>query len=487
MMTAYRAKNRTVHGTAMGLGRGARLTATALRVWLACAAMILPLIGYPPAGAAESTTNSQRLKTITSASGRFRVHAETAATAVRAGLEADRLAERFSRLLGVDLGVEPPIQITIFSVDTPDAQVRGLLHGYVQGLMRLELRMGCYQQVQEYPFHVGLIELFLCKLVYPAQWGYQTRSVELPPPWVVLGISALLEPSLSGPVKPSLPEAGEAGVLRVGEIIEAALVPDNPAEKSILSAYSALLVRSLLALPGGTELFHRWLKGWGREKGVAADALFWSVYGGAFESRKEMEKWWLLQVSRTEDRMGPGSMTFIETMRKLDELLPTPAADLPQVRGVASIPSGMTTLNLEELWNYKRHPRYVQLVVAKRYGIISLFVKANRAAAPVLDAYLSALDAMLQTSQSRFMQKLEEAKRLRDEAQQMMGSVARKLDDLERENPRTGAEREENLDAVLERVREKVEQGGEEQRLPPPQNRVRSYIDHLEDWAQRFR
>ena len=126
-------------------------------------------------------------------------------------------------------------------------------------------------------------------------------------------------------------------------------------------------------------------------------------------------------------------------------------------------------------------------MVAKRYGIISLFVKANRGAAPVLDAYLNALEAMLQTSQSRFFQKLEEASRLRDEAERMMGSVARKLDELERQNPRTGTEREENLDAVLERVREKVEQGGGEQRIPPPRNRVRSYIDHLEDWAERFR
>ncbi|MDD8047495.1 MAG: hypothetical protein PHF14_13610 [Verrucomicrobiota bacterium] len=437
------------------------------------------------------TSGSQQLRTVTTASGIFRVTADTPDTAVRAGLEADRFLERFSALTGALIDGRVPMRIMILKVDHPDGQYRGLVHEYVNGALNLELRMGCYQEVPQYAFQVGLVQLFLCRMVYPEQSGFESRLVELPPAWIVLGISTLLDPSLAGHIRPTLPAVavgGEGGgILRVHEILGAP-APAQGAELSVFSAYSGLLVRSLMALPGGTEHLHRWLRAWAVDRRSSPEALFWRVYGPLFQTPEDLEKWWLLQVSRTEDRVGPGSLTYIETMRRLDELLPTPVSDLPKMRGVGPVPTGQTTLTLEELWDFKRHPRYGQLVLAKRYGLISLFVKANRGAAPVLDAYLKALDAMLETSQSRFLQQLAIADALREDAERKMGSIAMQLDDLEANSPVGAGRREQGLNEILQGIHDRSEGATPaEGPIPPPRQRVKSYIDQLEEWADILR
>ena len=454
--------------------------------WPALAGAPAEAPGAPAADDAAALRTAPLLPgPILSPDGHFHVHAPDQGVGVAAGLAGQALAERLASLLQLSDPWETPVTIFIYQVAEPQQERRGLLHGYVEGTLHLEIHLACLRNVPERPFRLGLGQLLLCDLMYPRYGQGGTRTVPPPPAWLAAGLAELVGPGRGGgrldlgEVSRRLTAGEPRQLLSAARLLDLDRIPGDLAEQRVIGSYASQFVRSLLMLSRGPERLGRSLRLLGTGQTEARRA-FWESFGELFGDANGLEKWWALELAGRADFIGAGTLSFDETLRRLDEILLTPPGALAPVRGSPAIPPGKLTLTLGELWDWKRHPGFPQLVLGKRYQVMSLYTRANRAAAPVLDAYLAALDWLLRGSRARFTTQLERAAAQLAAARGQMSRVGEQVDLAELASGSDPAG-EHDVKVLLEYLGRGEEADSESAApIPPPQSRIRAHVDQFD-------
>jgi hypothetical protein len=231
----------------------------------------------------------------------------------------------------------------------------------------------------------------------------QTYVAPFMPLWLVQGLATSIRgrnDSLLGVARRSI-AAGRP--LRASGLLDAKVLPGNPAERTLFQANAWIFTESLVTLPGGAEKLRRFLTELGSQK--SASNAFWYVYRRDFSQDLTFEKWWSLQQVSHAFVGVAENLTAEETAQQLDDILLTRLDATRERRGLP----GEAQLTLSQLWRHTDEPWLKDVLKLKSDRLGALRGQAHPFYEPVIDQYLEAVNWLLQRNTVRFRRTLAKA------------------------------------------------------------------------------
>ena len=246
------------------------------------------------------------------------------------------------------------------------------------------------------------------------------------PLWLVQGIAA----SIQGRADVLLPIGRRSVVAgrpqNAADLLNAQLLPSDPAERALFRANVWMFTESLLGLHDGAQKLQKFLTEVGTQK-VASNA-FWTVYRGDFPQDAALEKWWSLQQASRTSLVVAEELTAQETAQQLDDILLT---KLDPTSGRRSLPAKLET-PIDQLWRYYDESWLRDVLETKINRLGALRGQAHPLYRPVIDDYIDAVSWLTRQSTVRFRRGVRKAEAARLAAEKQSRAIAAYMDQAER-------------------------------------------------------
>jgi hypothetical protein len=266
-----------------------------------------------------------------------------------------------------------------------------------------------------------------------AEWANRAQAtvhgqeyiVPVMPLWLVQGLAASIHGRTDALLSAVRRSVAAGRPVRASELLDARVLPSNPAERTLYQANAWVFTESLLTLPGGAEKLQRFLADLGSQK--SASRAFWSVYRRDFPRDLTMEKWWSLQRVNRASVARAENLTAEDTEKRLDAILMT---KLGATNGRRGMPD--TDTPLDQLWRYSDASWLKDLLKLKSDQLGLLRGQAHPFFEPAIDRYIEAINWLLQQNTVRFRRSVAKAAAARAVAERQTQATSAYLDKAER-------------------------------------------------------
>ena len=390
------------------------------RLWFVRAVVAGVLLLPPWARAAHTTSVSQQ----------FIVSAPDPLVASAVCVLAERVKRAWLGRLKLADDWRDPIVILFRERTASESDAPSIRFDTIQTDAHLRYQIRCLMSppLSESALVEAIIEALCAELANRAQpTSLATPYIVAPIPlWLVQGFLQSFQGRSDILVAVARRSVNAGRPLTAAQLLNVTMLPSDPAERELFRANAWMFTDGLLSVTDGPRKMQRFMADLGTTKSVAV--AIDSAYGPDFAKEAALEKWWSVQQARRVATTVPRSLFAEETMRRLDEILltmlvQTPAGDSGPVE---------TQVALGQLWLHYEQPWLKPILMGKLNALEALRSHAHPMYREVIEAYITAINALLNQQLNRFQRAVRHAQHLRANADDRARQIRECLDAVEK-------------------------------------------------------
>ncbi len=398
--------------------------------FLAAVATVVALTQIAVTGEERAASATNALVSTRSASRQFVVYANDRLLPSALCVYAERVKREWLRLWDTSDRWRDPILIVVRPREPSQTNAPAISLDVFQTDKHLKYQIYCVvpPPLDDAELLTSMVEALCAEWANRDQPMVRGRAYAAPlmPLWLVQGVAASIQGRGDLLLAIARRSVAAGRPQSAADLLNARLLPSDPAERALFQANAWIFTESLLALPDGAQKLRRFLTEAGAQK-VVSNA-FWAVYRGEFPRDAALEKWWSLQQAGRTSAVVAENLTAQETAQRLDDILLT---RLDPTRGRRGMP-GEKEMTVDQLWRYADESWLKHVLELKIDRLGALRSQAHPLYQAVIDDYIDAVGWLARQSTVRFRRGVRKAEAARLAAEKQSRAIAAYLDQAER-------------------------------------------------------
>ncbi len=397
--------------------------------------MVAGLAGVSLGLSIGAFSEQPRSRTIQSSSRQFTVEAPDARVATSIARYSERLKSAFLAKMQLPDRWQSAVHIRIQQRKEGDlSPALVVIPQSFKGQLQFVVRAQTPPPLDQTEFFRALTQILCAEQVNRAHGVQAGEKLAVAPLWLAEGLwQSLADNAVQVPLRDTnlLLLQRAVGAERAATVAQLTAVTQLPAESAparLFGAQSQALVESLLSLPDGARKMQALLASLRAQPD--ARAALQEIYKQDFRDEPVLEKWWALRLrARAQQRIAQ-ALTASQTVRRLDETLPTPITVTDRKTGAQTT----RQLKVSELGDYWQMEGLTDLIQQKIASLATLQTQAHPTFREPIAAYVDALENLKQRGFKRYRKVAKIAEQLHQEAEQQTRDVAAYLNEIEEPN-----------------------------------------------------